>query len=105
MPAPRTPDELLDAHVRLPEHVVHRAFVSETVVLNLKTGKYHGLNATAGQILDALEQGQTPREVAIVIAAEYDRAEADTQADVLALCRGLLERQLIEIAGAGDGRA
>jgi hypothetical protein len=102
MPDPTTPDDLLDARMQLPQHVVHRSFVTETVVLNLKTGKYHGLNATAGEMLDALEQGRTPREVAVAIAQEYGREDGEVQADVVALCRGLLERQLIEIAGAID---
>ncbi len=102
MPDPNTSDDLLDARMRLPQHVVHRSFVAETVVLNLKTGKYHGLNATAGQMLDGLEQGRTPREVAATIAEEYGRGEDEVQADLIALCRGLLERQLIEIAGTID---
>ena len=29
---------------RIPQHVVFRGFATETVVLNLETGKYHGLN-------------------------------------------------------------
>ena len=99
-----TTDELLDAHMLLPQHVVHRSFVVETVVLNLRTGKYHGLNATAGRMLDGLEQGRTPREVAHALAQEYDRDPGAVQADVVELCRGLLERQLIEIAGAVDDR-
>jgi hypothetical protein len=102
MPEPTTADDLLDARMRLPQHVVHRSFVAETVVLNLKTGKYHGLNVTAGQMLDELEKGRTPREVAEAIAEEYGRDPGEVQADVLALCRGLLERQLIEIADVGD---
>ncbi len=97
-----TTDDLLDARMLLPQHVVHRSFAAETVVLNLRTGKYHGLNATAGQMLDGLEQGRTPREVAQATADEYGRDEVEVQADVVALCRGLLERQLIEIAGAVD---
>ena len=104
MPDPAT-DDLLDTRMLLPQHVVHRSFVAETVVLNLRTGKYHGLNATAGQMLDGLEQGRTPREVAQAIAAEYNLDEITVQADVVALCRGLLERQLIEIAAAGDESA
>lgn len=98
----KMPDNLLDTQVRLPQHVVHRSFVAETVVLNLKTGRYHGLNVTAGQMLDGLEQGRTPRQVAQAIADEYGSDASDVQADILELCRGLLERQLIEIVGAVD---
>jgi Coenzyme PQQ synthesis protein D (PqqD) len=99
MPDLITPDDLLDAHIRLPQHVVHRSFVAETVILNLRTGKYHGLNATAGRILDGLEQGHTPREVAAAIAREYNLGEDEVRVDVVTLCHGLLERSLIEIMG------
>lgn len=91
------PDELLDVHMRLPPHVVHRSFVAETVVLNLRTGKYHGLNATAGEILNALEEGATLREAGTKLAEAYGRAEAATHQDALELCQGLLERGLIEV--------
>jgi hypothetical protein len=39
---------------RVPEHVVHRDFQEETVVLNLETGQYYGLNPTARRIFAAL---------------------------------------------------
>ena len=41
--------ETLQLNVKLPQHVVYRDFVSETVLLNIQTGKYHGLNPTAGR--------------------------------------------------------
>jgi hypothetical protein len=93
---------LLASRARLPQHVVHRSFVAETVVLNLRTGKYHGLNPTAGAMLDAL--GEAPSIGAAVpgLAAEFGVEEAQIQADLLALCRGLLERGLIEIEDASD---
>jgi Coenzyme PQQ synthesis protein D (PqqD) len=102
MTSPTTPDELLDARVALPAHVVHRSFAAETVVLNLRTGKYHGLNRTAGEIIDGFEQGRTPREVAATIAQEYGRDVEGVQADVLELLSGLRQRGLIEIAVAGE---
>lgn len=40
---------LLAARPPVPDHVVYRAFVDETVVLNLDTGRYHGLNAVGGR--------------------------------------------------------
>jgi hypothetical protein len=45
-PVTLSPSSLLAARPRLPSHVVMRAFVHETVVLNLATGRYHGLNTT-----------------------------------------------------------
>jgi hypothetical protein len=93
---------LLASRARLPQHVVHRSFVAETVVLNLRTGKYHGLNATAGTMLDALEASPTIAAAVPGLAEEFGVEEAQIEADLLGLCRGLLERGLIEIEDASD---
>jgi hypothetical protein len=84
--------ELLETRVRLPQH---RSFVAETVVLNLRTGKYHGLNPTAGKMLEALDAAPSVGEAVPVLAAEYDLREEQIQGDLLLLTRGLLERELI----------
>lgn len=91
------PDNLLDARVRLPQHVVHRSFVAETVVLNLKTGKYHGLNPTAGRMLDVLGEAATVREAAALLADEYEQDPATVEVDLLAFCHDLLDRELVNV--------
>jgi hypothetical protein len=88
--------ELLGVRARLPQHVVHRSFVAETVVLNLRTGKYHGLNPTAGKMLETLESSPTVGDAVPVLAGEYGLQQEQIQSDLLALTRGLLERGLIE---------
>jgi coenzyme PQQ synthesis protein D (PqqD) len=95
--------DLLAARVRLPQHVVYRSFVAETVVLNLRTGQYHGLNPTAGRMLKALEDAPTAGTVVVGLAKEYSVEEARVEGDLLALCRGLLERGLIEIVDDDGG--
>jgi hypothetical protein len=99
-----TPDTMPDtplstASVKVPQHVVYRSFPSETVVLNLETGKYHGLNATAGKILEALEQAPSIGEAIVRVAAEYEQPDDDIERDVFELCNVLAERGLIEIDG------
>ncbi|HUB75088.1 MAG TPA: PqqD family protein [Solirubrobacteraceae bacterium] len=95
-------DDLLSARVRMPQHVLHRSFVAETVVLNLRTGKYHGLNPTAGRMLDALAAAPTVGAAVPELAGEYGIEASRVEDDVLALCRGLIERGLIEVVDA-DG--
>jgi hypothetical protein len=90
--------ELLESQARLPQHVVHRSFVSETVVLNLRTGKYHGLNPTAGKMLEALEAAASVGDAVPVLAGEYGLEREQIQTDLLTLVRGLLERGLIVTA-------
>ena len=106
--APQTSDsqpsdeELLRARARLPQHVVHRSFVAETVVLNLRTGKYHGLNPTAGVMLDALEAAPTVGDAVPALADQYGLEQQQIETDLLTLTRGLLERGLIVTADDDD---
>jgi Coenzyme PQQ synthesis protein D (PqqD) len=99
MTSPST-TELLAARVRLPQHVVHRSFVAETVVLNLRTGQYHGLNPTAGRMLEALDVASAAGDVVPELASEYGVEPAQIESDLIALCQGLLDRGLIEIVDA-----
>jgi hypothetical protein len=91
--------EILDAEARVPDNVVYRDFVHETVVLNLQTGTYHGLNRTAGVMLETLKSASTVRQAAAQVAEanEWDRAVVER--DIVELCRTLAESGLIEIAG------
>jgi hypothetical protein len=84
--------------VVVPQHVVHRSFPSETVVLNLRTGKYHGLNPTAGAMLDALARTGSVRAASAAVAREYELPAETVEEDVERLCSALLERDLIELA-------
>jgi hypothetical protein len=92
--------QMLSAHMRLPQHVLHRSFVAETVVLNLRTGRYHGLNPTAGRMLDALTTAPTASAVVPELAQEYGIEPAKVERDLVALCQGLLDRGLIEMVDA-----
>jgi Coenzyme PQQ synthesis protein D (PqqD) len=95
-------ESLLAAKVRLPQSVVFRSFPTETVVLNLQTGKYHGLNPTAGRMLQALAQAPSVREAAVAVAGEYDCAPGTIEEDLCVLCQALLDRGLIERDGSGE---
>jgi hypothetical protein len=68
-------------------------------VFNLQTGKYHGLNATAGSMLEALEQASCLRDAAVAVAEEYAQPPAVVERDMCELCDGLLARGLIELDG------
>jgi hypothetical protein len=87
------------ARIRIPQHVVHRPFAHETVVLNLESGQYHGLNPTAGQILAELERTGTVEATVAAMAAQHDVGVEQLRQDVNALCVSLAERGLIEIDG------
>jgi hypothetical protein len=99
----KTRADLLDSAFRISPEVVYRSFAHETVVLNLKTGRYHGLNPTAGMMLAELERGVTAREAAARLAAHFERPVTELEQDLLGLCGDLLERGLIEPSSAMGG--
>lgn len=97
-----TDAETKDRHVlhmrgRVPQHVVYRDFVNETVVLNLKTGTYHGLNPTGGRMLHAVERADSLAEALSRLAADYGWDSLDVEADLVALCTELENRDLLEL--------
>jgi|SRR5579863_5470298 len=92
------PRTTLPTVVCVPGHVVYRDFVAETVVLNLQTGTYHGLNPTAGRMLKLLDELGDVGTVATRLSEEYRRPRAQILEDLEALCHDLLARNLIDAA-------
>lgn len=86
------------AQFRVPEHVVLRAFDTETIMLNLTAGGYHGLNKTAAEMLEVLAETGSFNETATRVAAEVDEPIELIRADLRDLCQALMERGLIETA-------
>src|SRR3954454_1950634 len=100
---------MLDAVVEISDHVVHRAFEAETLLLNLETGQYHGLNETGGRMLELLEatdgRGREAierlpgvREAIERLADEYGVAFAEIAPDLTSFCSDLETRGLIVVA-------
>src|SRR3954447_15321190 len=94
-------DHMLDSVVRVPEHVVHRSFEAETLLLNLDTGQYHGLNETGGRMLELLEatDGRV-RDAIERLAEEYEVAFSEIAPDLTSFCSDLETRGLIVVARA-----
>jgi hypothetical protein len=87
---------LLDLRMRVPEHVVFREFAQETVILNLRTGQYHGLNPTGSRMLEAVEQAGSVREAAAALSDTLPGAPETIERDLLTFCHDLSERGLVE---------
>ena len=94
---------LLSSRIGVPQNVVYRTFPSETVVLNLQTGRYHGLNVTAGRMLAVLEECASVREAVGRLAGEFSEDIVLVRRDVCELCWALLDRGLVEIDVAPAG--
>lgn len=96
-PAPSHGVGIRDSKIAVPSYVVRRAFATEMVVLNLEKGIYYALNATAGRMLDLLDETSDFTETARRLAAEYDRSATGIEQDLSTLCEELLDRGLIEL--------
>ncbi len=90
------------ARASIPSHVVYRAFAAETVILNLETGKYHGLNSTGGRMLELLDRCESVAEAATMFAGDFGKDAAEVEPDIRAFCGRLYERGLIDIALNGS---
>src|SRR5438132_12404552 len=95
---PQPDNSILAATAKLPKHVVYRAFVYEAVVLNLDSGKYHGLNPVGGRMLELLDKTGSVGEVARRLATEFDRPQDEIDRDLSVFCADLAERGLIELS-------
>lgn len=97
------PDEvaaLRSRRVRILDHVVHRSFAAETVLLNLETAHYHGLNTSGGRLFEALRATGSVDAAARAVAAEFDVPVDDVLRDAVDLCEKLAQRGLIEFDDA-----
>lgn len=99
----QTKDGILKAYAQTPDNVVYRTFVAETVVLNLNTGKYHGVNPTGGRMLEVLAEVGSVEEAAKVLAEEYGRPLEEIQDDLCKFCSDLEQRELIILADEPNG--
>jgi hypothetical protein len=87
--------------VAVPQHVVFREFPAETVVLDLRTGRYYGLNRTAARILEALSADGAVAGAIDRVARGYGRPREEIAGAVITLCESLRERGLIDVEGGG----
>ncbi len=96
-------DDLLGARMRVPDHVVYRDFGDETVILNLDSGNYHGLNRTAALMVSVLGESPTVDDAIARLVEQTGQPREVIERDLLQLCRSLSARGLIEREqGAND---
>lgn len=88
-------EQMLQSRIRVPDTVVYRAFPAETVVLDLDSGRYFGLNRTAARMLEVLEVSDTVAEALARLTDEFPVPAEVVHEDVLALCAELIERRLV----------
>ena len=91
-------DRLRARRVTVPQHVVHRSFAAETVLLNIRTGHYHGMDPVGGRFFETLIGSSSIAAAATALAGEYEQPQERIQADMADFCSELLDLGLIELA-------
>ncbi len=84
----------LDQTVAVSEDAVFRELDGESVVLNLETGMYYGLDAVGTTVWRAVEPTGTLRQALDRVLAEFDAEQSKAETDLLELAAGLIEKGL-----------
>lgn len=75
---------------------VVRVLDEQTMILDLSSGMYYGLDNTGSRVWQQLEAGLSVDEICNEMLTEYDTIRETLERDVLALIDELLDRKLIE---------
>ena len=85
----------LETRLSIPAQVISRRVGDETVLLNLESGIYFGLDGVGKRIWESVGEGLTLAETATIIVSEYEVETAKAQSDVIEFARTLVERGLL----------
>lgn len=85
----------LDSRVRIQDDVLFQELQGESVLLNLKTGMYFGLNPIGTRIWQLLQDEQSLDKIVGVLLEEYEVSQEQLQQDVLVLVGQLVKQELL----------
>jgi hypothetical protein len=82
----------------VPEHVMSRQVGEETVILDLGSGTYFGLDPVGARIWQLLSGGSTVDHIVTTLMGEYDVLQEHLQQDVQSLVSDLVARGLVHVS-------
>lgn len=87
----------LSTKLAVPSQVMARPVGDETIILDLASGTYFGLDPVGARIWQLIGEGHPLTEVCDRLLTEYDVERAQLEADVLRLIQELLDRGLVSV--------
>ena len=87
----------LSGKVAIPPQVMARQVGDEQVILDLASGTYFGLDPVGARAWGLLAEGKTIADVCDTMVDEYDVTRATLEADILALVKTMVDRQLVRV--------
>lgn len=85
----------LSDRLEIPTEVMARQVGDETVILQLETGTYYGLDPVGARIWQLIGDGSSLAEVCGVMLEEYAVERAELESDVLDLAREMEAKGLV----------
>ena len=85
----------LKTKLTVPPQVMSRLVGDETVLLDIASGVYFGLDGVGKRIWESVAEGQNLAQTIAVITREFEVDEAQAQADVIEFTNDLVERGLL----------
>jgi hypothetical protein len=79
-------------------HAMSRTIGEETVILDLESGTYFGLDPVGARMWQILEEGKSVGEARDAIFDEYEVERDRLEADLLTLAAELAERKLVTVS-------
>ena len=89
----------LNDHLRIPDGVAARQLGGETVLLNLETGTYFGLDAVGSRFLELLERNGEIAAAYRTMLDEFEVPPEVLEADLLRLSEEMRAKGLLEAGG------
>ncbi len=87
----------LSDKVSIPPQVMARTVGDETVILDLASGTYFGLDPVGARIWELIGEGKTLAEICEQMLDEYEVTREELERDTLRLAGELAEQGLINI--------
>lgn len=92
-----TEEIAFEARVRIPASVQLQELEGESIILNLQTDLYLGLNQSGTQLLDQLTRFDTVEEAYEALLRQYDIEPEKLRSELAEFLGTLLEHKLIEL--------
>ena len=88
--------------LRLSPDVLYRDLDGQTVILDLSSGKYFGLNEVGTRIWALMSEGRSVADIVRILALEFEADTATIERDVRDLLETLKSRNLISSLSPSD---
>ena len=84
--------------LRIPDSIATRQIGNETILLNLETGTYFGLDTVGSRFLELLEHNGEIASAHLTMLKEFDVKPETLEADIIRLAEEMRSKGLLELS-------